>query len=59
MIKNSKMRHLKDFAMNMEYHTTFMHQENQNKNGVVERNNRSLEELVRIMLNESSLPKYF
>jgi len=29
------------------------------QNGVVERKNRSLEELARIMLNENSLPKYF
>ena len=29
------------------------------QNGVVERNNRSLEELARTMLNESGLPKYF
>jgi len=28
-------------------------------NGVVERKNRSLEELARTMLSESSLPKYF
>ena len=29
------------------------------QNGVVERKNRSLEELARTMLSESSLPKYF
>jgi len=29
------------------------------QNGVVERNNRSLEELARTMLNETELPKYF
>ena len=29
------------------------------QNGVVERKNRSLEEFVRTMLNESNLPKYF
>ena len=29
------------------------------QNGVVERKNRSLEELARTMLNENSLPKYF
>jgi len=29
------------------------------QNGVVERKNRSLKELVRTMLSESSLPKYF
>jgi len=29
------------------------------QNGVVEMKNRSLEELVRTMLNESNLPKYF
>jgi len=29
------------------------------QNGVVERKNRSLEELIRTMLSESSLPKYF
>ena len=29
------------------------------QNGVVERKNKSLEELARTMLNESSLPKYF
>jgi len=30
-----------------------------NKNGVVERKNRSLEELARTMLNEYNAPKYF
>jgi len=29
------------------------------QNGVVERKNRSLEELARTMLNDNSLPKYF
>ena len=29
------------------------------QNGVVERKNRSLEELARIMLNEFDVPKYF
>jgi len=29
------------------------------QNGVVERKNKSLEELARTMLNENSLPKYF
>nr|KYP54569.1 Retrovirus-related Pol polyprotein from transposon TNT 1-94 [Cajanus cajan] len=29
------------------------------QNGVVERKNRSLEELARTMLNETNLPKYF
>jgi len=29
------------------------------QNGVVERKNRSLEELARTMLNETTLPKYF
>ena len=32
---------------------------NPQQNGVVERKNRSLEELARTMLSESSLPKYF
>jgi len=29
------------------------------ENGVVERKNRSLEELARTLLNENNLPKYF
>ena len=29
------------------------------QNGVVERKNRSIQEMVRTMLNENSLPKYF
>ena len=29
------------------------------QNGVVERKNKSVEELARTMLNETSLPKYF
>jgi len=29
------------------------------QNGVIERKNRSLEELARTMLNENDLPKYF
>jgi len=32
---------------------------NLQKNGVVKRKNRSLEELARTMLNETELPKYF
>ena len=29
------------------------------KNGVVERKNRSIQEMARTMLNENNLPKYF
>ena len=29
------------------------------QNGVIERKNRSIQEMVRTMLNENALPKYF
>ena len=52
------MLSLKGFVKNMGYHS-FSSPRTLQHNDVVERKNRSLEELVRTMLNESKLPKYF
>ena len=42
----------------MEFFTIFQHQELL-KNGVVERNNRYLQEMARTMLNDNSTSKHF
>ena len=47
------------FYEKMEILHNFLAPRTPQQNGVVERNNRSLEELARTMLSESSLPKYF
>ena len=57
MVGNSKMKSLNTFVKSMTLTIIFLHQPQQN--GVVERKNRSLEELARTMLNENSLPNYF
>jgi len=46
------------YVKNMVLHSFLAHRTPQ-QNSVVERKNRTLEELARTMLNESSLPKYF
>ena len=52
------MKSLNTFVKSMVSTIIFLHQEPHKKNGVVQRKNRSLEELARTMLNENSLPKY-
>ena len=47
------------FYEKMEILLNFSAPRNPIQNGVVERKNRSFEELARTMLSESSLPKYF
>jgi len=58
MVGNFKMKSLNTFVKSMVSTIIFLHQEPHKKNGVVQRKNRSLEELARTMLNENSLPKY-
>ena len=58
MRENFKMRSLTDSAVNWALHN-FSAVRTPQQNGVVERKNRSLEELVRTMMNENKLPKYF
>jgi len=53
------MNCLKTFLKKTELCIIFLHLELLKKNGVVERKNRSLEELARTMLNEYDVPKYF
>jgi len=54
--QNEKLEHFcKKYDINHNFSTPRTPQQND----VVERKNRSLEELARTMLNENSLPKYF
>jgi len=59
MGENFRMRGLTSFVTNLESSTIFSAPRTPQKNGVVERKNRSLEELARTLLNETELPKYF
>jgi len=49
---------LKTIMMSLTFHTNSHVLELLNKNGVVERKNRVLEELSMTMINEMNLPKY-
>ena len=54
--QNEKLEHFcKKYDINHNFSTPRTPQQND----VVERKNRSFEELVRTMLNENSLPKFF
>jgi len=55
---NFKMNLLKKFVNNMALHK-FSTTRTPQQNRVIERKNISLEELIRTMLNESNIPKYF
>jgi len=48
-----------DFCEKLGIFHNFSAPKTPQRNGVVERKNRSLEELARIILSEFSLPKYF
>ena len=48
-----------EFCNNFGIEHNFSAPRTPQQNGVVERKNRSLEELARTILNESNLPKYF
>jgi len=54
-----KMNLLKSFMKIMVSHIISQPPRTPQQNGVIERKNRSLEELARTMLNDNSLPKYF
>jgi len=53
------MRNSANFVRKLGSCTIFSAPRTPQQNGVVERKNRSLEELARTILSESSLPKYF
>ena len=53
------MKDLICFVKNMGLHIVFFAPRTPQQNGVDERKNRYLEELVRTMLNEYDIPKYF
>jgi len=59
MGESSKMKNLKSFVKCLELNIGFSTPRTPQQNGVVKRKNKSLEELVRTILNETSLPKYF
>ena len=59
MGENLKILILKTIVMSMVLTTTFSAPRTPQQNGVVERKNRSLQEMTRTMLNENNLPKYF
>jgi len=50
---------LKSFVKKMAFSIIFQLQELYNKNGVVKRKKRALEEIARTLLNETNLSKYF
>ena len=54
--QNEKFEH---FCEKHDINHNFFVPRTKQQNGVVERKNKSLEELARTMLNENSLPKYF
>jgi len=59
MGESFRMLDLKGFVKKHGISLSFSAPRTPQQNGVVERKNRSLEELARTMLNESKLPKYF
>ena len=59
MGENLKIFILKTIAMSMKLTIIFLAPKTPQQNGVVERKNIILQEMVRTMLNENNLPKYF
>ena len=59
MGENLKILILKTIAMCMLLTKKISVPKTSQQNGVVERKNRTLQEMARIMLNENNLPKYF
>ena len=59
MGKNLKIQTLLTIVVNMVLIIIFLPQEHPNKNEVVERKNRTLEDMTRAMLIASGLPKNF
>ena len=59
MGENLKILILKTIAMSMLLTKIFSAPRTPQQNGVVERNNRTLQEMARTILNENNLPKYF
>ena len=59
MEESLKIMHLRFFCNNLGIEHQFSSPRTLQQNGVVERKNRSIQEMARTMLNENSLPKYF
>ena len=59
MEESLKTMHLKPFCNNLGIVRQFSSPRTPQQNGVVERKNRSIQEMAKIMLNENTLPKYF
>ena len=59
MVVNLKMNLLKNFVKNMEFSMNSLLLELHMQNGVVERKNRSLQEMARTMMHENNLAKFF
>ena len=59
MDNNFKLRTLSCFVTKNGINHNFSAPRTTQQNSVVERKNRSLEELARTMLNENNMPKYF
>jgi len=59
MVDSSKNEKFEHFCEKHGIKHNFSPTRTPQQNGLVGRKNRSLEEIVRTMLNESSLPKYF
>ena len=59
MEENLKITHLKPFAIILALCINSLYQELQNKMEFLREKNRSIQEIIRIMLNEIALPKYF
>ncbi|GKA62294.1 retrovirus-related pol polyprotein from transposon TNT 1-94 [Tanacetum coccineum] len=60
MVENLIMKfNSESFVINMEFLTTFLAPSTPQSNGVVERKNRTLQEMSRTMLNEQFIPQRF
>ncbi|RDX96785.1 hypothetical protein CR513_20518, partial [Mucuna pruriens] len=59
MGENLKMKTFNSFVKNKEFIIIFFCLKTPQQNGVVEKKNRSLQEMVKIMLNNFNFPKYF
>lgn len=58
MVVNFRMSSSTSFAMIRELFINILHQEHLNNNGVVERKNRTLQEMARAMLHENDVPRH-
>ena len=59
MEENLKMLIFENYCNKHEINHNFLAPKNPQQNGVVEKKNRTNQEMARTMLNENNLPKYF